>query len=69
VDGTVFAASGTSVYFGSAAALYELAGGATKPTKLLETKSGIGFVVADDSGVYVSVNHANYGQGFIVKVK
>jgi len=69
VDGSVFAAAGTSVYFGSASALYELAGGATKPTKLLETKSGIGFVVADASGVYVALNHANFGQGFVVKVK
>ena len=69
VDGSVFAAAGSSVYFGSRSTLYELAGGATKPTKLLETKNDIGFVVADASGVYVSLNHANLGQPFVVKVK
>jgi hypothetical protein len=69
VDARSMAAVGTTVYFAGDEALYELAAGASKPTKLLETKSGIGYVVADTSGVYVSLVHGDFGQGFVVKVK
>jgi hypothetical protein len=62
------AASDTTLYFATSESLYVFEMPATPPRKLLTTKSNIGFVVADASGVYIALNRSG-GQGFIVKVQ
>ena len=68
VSGAVFAGSGTSLYFGSASALWRVGTDGSNPTRLLTTSGSLTFAVADSTGVYASIVVGGvFGEGFIVK--
>ncbi len=68
VSGAVLAGSGTSLYFGSANALWRVGTDGSNPTRLLTTDGSLTFAVADSTGVYASIAVGGvFGEGFIVK--